>query len=148
MPTPAIIRSGERLVQDSLNGPRWPMEVTAEGLGKLRTLLDELEMAAMIVDTGGQILITNAPARTMFRLESQELATSIDALVPGPMRDAHRVYRDVFASMPQARSMSRYPWLPAQRTDGTAFWVQIELTPFWTTAGVWTAALVREAPAP
>lgn len=148
MPALPILKSGDRLIQHSLNGPRWPMALTPEGLQSLQSVLDELLLAALIVDAQGQVQVSNEPARALFGIDPQAPTIGIDSLVPHSMRDAHRVYRQVYSSVPQARAMSCYPRLPARRADGSALWAQIELTPFWTSDGVWTAAMVREVAPP
>jgi PAS domain S-box-containing protein len=114
-------------------------------LSKLQSLIQDMDGGALIVDASGQITCANPAARTMFgfpRLEGR----MVEELMPSTLRDAHRVYRSVYASMPNKRPMTRYPYLWAQHADGTEFCVQIELTPFATAAGTWIAALIRHAP--
>ncbi len=114
-------------------------------LSRLQSLIHDMEGGALIVDASGQITCANPAARTMFgfpRLEGR----MVEELMPTTLRNAHRVYRSVYASMPNKRPMSRYTHLWAQHADGTEFCVQIELTPFATAAGTWIAALIRHAP--
>ncbi|MEW6168511.1 MAG: PAS domain-containing protein [Pseudomonadota bacterium] len=112
----------------------------------LRELVDSASLGVLVTGADGVIVCANAAAQAMFG--GPPLAgRSVDELVPPSLRHAHRVYRSVFAAVPTTRPMARYSHLWAQRADGEAFCVQIELTPFATSEGLWTAAAVRLAPA-
>ncbi|MFP5305902.1 MAG: PAS domain-containing protein [Gammaproteobacteria bacterium] len=112
----------------------------------MRELIDSASSGILVADADGVIVCANAAAQAMFG-DPTLAGRSVDDLVPPALRHAHRVYRSVFAAVPTARPMARYTHLWAQRADGEAFCVQIELTPFATSEGLWTAAAVRLAPA-
>lgn len=110
----------------------------------LRELIGGLEVGALIVDATGRMVCANRAAQQLFG-ERVLQGRMVEELLPPNLRDAHRVYRSVYGTMPTARPMGRYPYLLAQHDSGEAFCVQIELTPFITDSGLWTAALIEPA---
>ncbi|HVT35335.1 MAG TPA: PAS domain-containing protein [Nevskiaceae bacterium] len=139
-----IRSTGAGIERVPTNGPQRPMAVDGERIEQLCAFIERLHWAALVANAEGEIVVANRGARSLFGLNGTECA-SIEDLVAADQRDAHRIYRQVYNSVPLQRPMGKYPRLRGQRADGTPLWVQIELVPFWTSAGVWTLALLREA---
>lgn len=82
----------------------------------------------IIVDSDGTILYAN---RSMCRLAGSTdlIGTSVDQLVPAPMRDHHARLREGYNAAPTARPMGAGLELSLARRDGSALPVEVSLSP-------------------
>jgi PAS domain S-box-containing protein len=97
----------------------------------------------LLVDESGTIVMVNASALHQFGYEREELlGKSVELLVPGPSRSDHQQHRAGFIKGPQVRSMGEGRELFGLRKDGSAFAVEIGLTPIQTTKGMRVVASI------
>ncbi|MDR3415468.1 MAG: PAS domain-containing protein [Nevskia sp.] len=118
-----------------------------QGLAGLESVIGALAEAVVVADSDGTIILANPVAERLFgypRLAGKP----VEALIPGHLADAHRVYRKLYLNQPERRPMAKHSHLWARRADGEDFCVRIGLIPFWTDRGVWTAAVVTETETP
>ncbi len=113
---------------------------------RFRELLENAPDAVMQVDSHGKIVIANRTAEQMFGYSREELiGSSVDLLVPQPVRGVHPHQRDQFVHAGVPRLMyeggvDRH----GLRKDGTEFSVEIGLNPVRTEAGVYISAIIRD----
>ena len=89
----------------------------------------------LVVDADGVIVQANATAASMFGWSQAELAgLSVDHLVPSDVRPRHGGHRERFGKRPHARPMGAGLDLRGQRRDGSAFPVEVSLSP-WSREG-------------
>jgi PAS domain S-box-containing protein len=112
---------------------------------RLAGLLTAAPDAIVTVDRAGQIVLANAQAEALFGCGPGELlGTSVDLLVPGASRAAHRRLREGYAAAPRVRPMGAGLELAGLRRDGTEFPVEIRLSPLSTDEGVLVTAIIRD----
>lgn len=104
------------------------------------SLLALLPDAAIVADGGGRIVAANTHALGMFGFELD--GHRVEDLVPDNMRLVHAAARRTFQDTGQARSMSAREGLTARRGDGTAFPVDVSLSPIMTPAGPAVLAII------
>lgn len=86
----------------------------------------------MVVDQEGVIHDLNPQVEALFGFAREELVgEAVEMLMPDAFRSAHREHRKRFMRNPQARPMGAGLELQARRRDGSAFPVEISLSP-WT----------------
>lgn len=114
-------------------------------LATLQAWFDVAPDAMIAMDEGGSIVLANAQAERMFGYEVGTLrGLMLDALVPEPLRHAHRMHRHDYMSQPRVRPMGIGYELMGTRRDGQPFPVEIGLSPIVTEKGVVTLASVRD----
>jgi PAS domain S-box-containing protein len=112
---------------------------------RLAGLLAAAPDAIVTVDRAGQIVLANAQAEALFGYGPGELiGTSVDLLVPGASRAAHRRLREGYAAAPRVRPMGAGLELAGQCRDGTEFPVEIRLSPLSTDEEVLVTAIIRD----
>ena len=112
---------------------------------RFRELIENAPDAILQVDPAGAIVIANRTAETMFGYSRQELVgSSVDALLPEANRAGHAAHRAEFAAAGQSRPMGAGLDLRARRKDGTAFPVEISLSPVQTESGTHVTAVIRD----
>ena len=110
-----------------------------------RGLLEAAPDAMVVVDAAGRIVVTNAQTERLFGYTAAELiGESVDVLVPDGDRPKHAAHRRNFATVARARAMGAYLDLHARRKDGSAFPVEISLSPLETPDGLLTSAAIRD----
>jgi PAS domain S-box-containing protein len=113
-----------------------------------QSLLDALPDAVLIVNQAGKVVVTNTQAEKIFRYTREELiGRPVEWLVPPRFRDRHAQYRENYSSDPHVRPMGIGLELFAQRSDGTDFPVEINLSPITTEAGTFVISAIRDATA-
>lgn len=96
-----------------------------------RAVFEASPDATLIVDAEGRILDLNGPAVQMFGWSREELVNApVERLVPQKSRQLHRAHRRNYAREPRRRPMGAGIELLAVRKDGTAFPVEISLSPW------------------
>lgn len=119
----------------------------AETLAERRfhELIESAPDAILQVDSNGSILIANRTAETLFGYSRAELAgASVDMLLPESSRHGHAQHRRAFVAAGVTRPMGQGLDLLACRKDGTAFPVEISLSPVAGESGTNVIAVVRD----
>jgi PAS domain S-box-containing protein len=99
--------------------------------------------ALVMVDERGAIVVVNALTEQLFGYERHELiGKPIEQLVPQRFRDRHPKDRAGFSAEPSRRPMGAGRELFGLRKDGTEIAVEIGLSPFATTSGVFVLAAI------
>ncbi|MXX35219.1 MAG: PAS domain S-box protein [Gemmatimonadetes bacterium] len=95
-----------------------------------RTVFEASPDATLIVDAGGVIRDLNPQAARMFGWPAEEMkGLAVERLVPQEIRDEHLRHRRHYGEAPKPRPMGQGLELSAVRKDGTAFPVEISLSP-------------------
>ncbi|HMB91167.1 MAG TPA: PAS domain S-box protein, partial [Rhodothermales bacterium] len=109
---------------------RWAEAVLQENETRLRSVVESLPTALVMVDESGTITLVNKQVERWFGYNREELiGQPVDRLVPEPVRDQHQAERDDYLRAPTARKMGVGRDLYARRKDGSTFPVEIGLTP-------------------
>ena len=100
------------------------------GQERLHVALDAAASAMLMIDGDGRIVFVNRAATVLFGYPEEELlGASIETLVPSDVRDHHHVLRYGFFENASTRAMGSGTQLYAERRDGSAFRVEVALTP-------------------
>jgi diguanylate cyclase (GGDEF)-like protein/PAS domain S-box-containing protein len=122
-------------------------DVTAFKLAeeRFRSLLETAPDAMVIVDEGGRIVLVNSQTERLFGYAREELIGEVvELLVPERFAPGHPDHRKTFASDPHARPMGGDLDLLARRKDGSAFPVEISLSPLQTEDGRLVSSAIRD----
>lgn len=120
----------------------------APALGDAWVIVELAPDAILVVDERGHIELANRAAEIMFGCDRAALAIlGVDALVAEDRRDVHRGHRAAFDASPKTRPMGSGLELWAQRADGTAFPVEVSLSPVTFGHGPRTLVAVRDVTA-
>lgn len=121
--------------------PRPPAITTAV----LWSLLDALTDGIVLVTGDGVITLANQRAEDIFGYQHGELVgLPVEALVPATLRESHVTQRAGYQAQPTDRPMGDRGRLVGLRKDGTAFPMQVRLSPVPTATGSFTLAVVRD----
>jgi len=102
----------------------------------LRTVLERLPYAVVIVDQNGRIGFANAQTNQLFGYERGDLlGRTAEILVPERFQEAHTKHRAGYLLEPRTRAMGDGLELTGRRRDGTEFPVEISLSPVRTGRG-------------
>lgn len=127
-----------------------PFQMIAELLpgdseAKLRTILQAVPDALIIVNDRGRILLANDQSEALFGYEPGELlGQEIEALIPARYGDRHRQHRAGYHENPRIRPMGTDLPLVGRRKDGREFAADINLSPLETPEGMLTIATIRD----
>ncbi len=95
-----------------------------------RAVFEASPDAMLVVDSEGVVRDLNAQALSMFGWSREEMEGSgVERLVPADSRSRHERHRRGYAEAPRPRPMGQGLELQALRKDGTAFPVEISLSP-------------------
>ena len=120
-------------------GPRKQLEA------KFRGLLESAPDGIVVVDTKGNIVVTNGQAEKLFGYAKDELlGKPIEILVPDQVKPSHVRYRDGYISKPVVRPMGAGRRLTGRKKDGREFPVEISLSPLETEQGTLITSIVRD----
>jgi PAS domain S-box-containing protein len=112
---------------------------------KFRNLLDATPDALVIIGPDGRIVLVNARAESLFGYQRRDLlGQSIELLLPEHLREGHVAHRADYSARPRVRHMGEGFELFARRRDGTAFRVEISLSPMETEDGLWVISAIRD----
>ncbi len=108
-------------------------------------LLESAPDAMVIVASDGRIMLANAHTDRMFGYPRQELiGREVEMLIPPPHRGAHQGHRTTFFADPKPRRMGVGLQLWGMRRGGTAFPVEVSLSPLRTDEGTLVSAAIRD----
>ena len=95
-----------------------------------RAVFEASPDAMLVVDSEGVVRDLNSQALSMFGWSREEMEGSgVERLVPADSRNQHERHRLRYAEAPRPRPMGQGLELQALRKDGTAFPVEISLSP-------------------
>lgn len=101
--------------------------------------------AILVIDRGGQIVLANSRAETMFGYERGELGGQrLDVLIPDRIPHGHEQSRADYFLQPHTRGMGMGLTLAGRRKDGSEFPVEVGLTYVPDEAGGLVRALVSD----
>src|ERR1022692_3431075 len=126
---------------------KFPGPVSSESLSeqRFRELLEAAPDGILEVDQQGHIQLANAAVEHMFGYTRTELMDQpVDVLVPRSLRSQHHTHRSDYWSHPATRPMGSGLELLAERKDGTAFPVEISLSPTHYKDGFRVTAVIRD----
>ena len=108
-------------------------------------LLESAPDGMLIVDRRGEIVFVSTQAAALFGCTDHELlGCTVEQLVADDARSAHLAHRARYQAAPTVRSMGAGLLLRARRVDGTAFPVEISLSPLTMGGETYTVAALRD----
>ena len=109
---------------------------------KFRGLLESAPDAMVIVNAQGLIVLVNAQTEKLFGYSRDVLVGArVETLIPKGYRDAEVTLR---GAAPQVRVIGAGPQLCGMHQDGTAFPVEVSLSPLQTEDGVLVSMAIRD----
>ncbi|MCX7185284.1 MAG: PAS domain S-box protein [Nitrosospira sp.] len=110
---------------------------------RLRTIVDALPNAMLMVSAEGRIAMVNSQAEHIFGYRREELlGQPIEMLVPQQYHGKHAGYRTAYTHAPDTREMGAGREIYGQHKDGKVFPVEIGLNPVQTPEGRFVLASV------
>ncbi|MGB9225395.1 PAS domain-containing sensor histidine kinase [Mycobacterium sp.] len=108
-------------------------------------LLESAPDAMVIVASDGRMMLANAQTDTMFGYPRQDLiGREVEILIPPGHRNAHERHRISFFANPKSRRMGIGLQLWGLRRNGTAFPIEISLSPLRTDQGMLVSVAIRD----
>lgn len=93
-------------------------------------LVARAPVAMLVVDARGVIVEANREVERLFGWADQQLiGSTVEVLVPGPMRQLHAERRSEYSAAPRTRTMGSRSRLEARHRDGHLFSVDVMLAP-------------------
>jgi PAS domain S-box-containing protein len=119
--------------------------IQARAERRLRELLEAAPDAIIEVDREGRILTLNAATERLFGYSREELLNQpVEMLVPENLRPVHAGYRGNYEAQPVRRPMGMGLDLHGRHKDGSAFPVEISLSPVKSDEGFRVTAIIRD----
>ena len=111
----------------------------------VRSVLDSLPDAIVIIDSSGNILFANHQVEALFGFPSAEIVGGpVEVLLPDRFRHRHVGHRKGYTGNVRVRPMGAGLELFATRKDGTEFPVEISLSPIELGNDILVAAAIRD----
>jgi two-component system cell cycle sensor histidine kinase/response regulator CckA len=110
-----------------------------------QSLLEAAPDAMVVSDQEGRIVLVNSHTETLFGYRRDEmLGQRVEMLMPKRFRISHRHYLMAFFDAPRMRPMDEQSDLWGQRKDGTAFPVEISLSPLKVEGRTFVWSAIRD----
>ena len=107
--------------------------------------LESVPDAMLIVDSVGQITMTNGHVEEMFGYSKSELVGSqVEMLMPTAHRTRHVGFRERYVEAPRARDMASNYELQGVRRSGEQFPLEISLSPVPVESGILILSAIRD----
>jgi two-component system cell cycle sensor histidine kinase/response regulator CckA len=130
------------LAQFHGDAPRTP---SALALERCQILCDYSPDAMVIVDAGGDIILANTQAETLFGYAASELVGQpIELLIPPAAHATHRHERERYVAQPRVRPMGGRRNLSGLRKDGSSVPVEVSLSPLEADGVVVFCSAIRD----
>ncbi len=111
----------------------------------LELFLESVPDAMLIVDSGGQIAMTNGRVEELFGYSKSELVGSqVEMLMPAAHRKRHVGFRERYVEAPRARNMASNFELQGVRRSGEQFPVEISLSPVPVGSDILILSAIRD----
>ncbi|WP_193173401.1 sensor histidine kinase [Nisaea nitritireducens] len=111
----------------------------------LELFLESVPDAMLIVDSGGQIAMTNGRVEELFGYSKSELVGSqVEMLMPAAHRKRHVGFRERYVEAPRARNMASNYELQGVRRSGEQFPVEISLSPVPVGSDILILSAIRD----
>jgi PAS domain S-box-containing protein len=105
-----------------------PNEILLENEKAFKSLFEHATISILVTDENGLINLVNPNAEKLFGYTREELTGKpIELLIPEPLKDIHRQYRQQYFKAPKARPMGLGKDLFARDKNGRTFPVEISL---------------------
>lgn len=128
-------RSQQKAVQDALQ----------EREATISALLDSAAQGILAADSSGKIIWANAMSAEMFCYTQSEITSlAIEDLLPGALREKHRLHRSSYFSNPKKRPMGIGVDLTGRRKSGEEFPIEVSLSHLNTKGGSLGVAFVSD----
>jgi PAS domain S-box-containing protein len=127
--TAELARANEEL-QAEIAARNWMEETLRESENLLRTVINATKEAMISIGQDGLVTIFNSAAEEMFGYKKEEITGKpVDCLMPAEYRERHSEYiRNFFAESEQRKAGSKLLELPALRSDGSVFPMEMSLS--------------------
>lgn len=121
---------------------RWQIE-EFKNRERLKALFTYATEGMLICDHKGNIIMVNPNAEQMFGYEPNELVgQKIEVLIPERVTQRHVKHREKYNASPKPRPMGVGQSLHGQKKDGSEFPVEISLSHFSTTEGIYVISFI------
>jgi PAS domain S-box-containing protein len=111
----------------------------------VRSVLDSLPDAMVIIDSAGRILFANSQVEALFGFNSDDIVNGpVEVLLPERFRQRHVGHRSGYSHNVRVRPMGMGLDLFATRKDGSEFPVEISLSPIKLNDEMLVAAAIRD----
>jgi PAS domain S-box-containing protein len=125
--------------------PELAGEVGQQSEALFEQLLEAAPDSIVVVDAAGRIVLVNRQTEALFGHARQDLiGKQVEVLVPAALRQSHVHHRAAFGARPKLRPMGLGLELFGCRKDGSAFPIEISLSPLYTANGTLSCASVRD----
>ncbi|MBW8269396.1 PAS domain S-box protein [Caldovatus sp. SYSU G05006] len=119
---------GAVVLHDDLTGTRQAQEAFAQREALLRSILDTIPDALVVIDERGLIQSFSAAAERLFGYaESEVRGRNVSMLMPPPYRDAHDAYIERYLRTGERRIIGIGRLVVGQRRDGSTFPMELSV---------------------
>lgn len=110
---------------------------------KFRALFYFSTNGILLTDQSGNIVMANPAVEKLFGYAEREIiGQKVEVLIPQRFLEKHKQHRERYHQAPQSRSMGIGLDLYGMRKDGFEFSIEVSLSPFHSTAGVFVIAFL------